>query len=235
MIADAPTRLDKLLAELKGLPDIHDRHSVIGRLRAIDTRITEAAGQVSQAILAMRGLRSIVGAGAGTMGDGDRKSLEDTAQSLLDLVESGKVTRASKRDDTLTAEITEAASRMLKNANAKWKSYFSERAQAYENLATAARNARLPGGQDLAQAVAALFRLAQTLPSRIEEVEGATATLETVRKAIESLGLEGAAGVFLVAAIRGDATLDMLKAEDVKQFLCAYPMLAQLLRVHLVV
>jgi hypothetical protein len=230
---DSRTRLDTLLTELKGLPDLHDRQAIVTRLGAIESRIKEATRQVTQATLAIQGLQSIAGTGAGSTDSGDRRKLEEAAQSLLELIESGKVTTTSRRDEVLTTNIAEGAERMYKSASAKWAGYFSERADVYKKLSDAASDAGLPGGSDLADAVVVLSRLKQTLPSARDSVDAASAALDTARAAIEDLGLEGEAGRFLVAAVRGEATLNMVKTEDVQRFLSAYPALIPMLRVRL--
>ena len=85
----------------------------------------------------------------------------------------------------------------------------------------------------MANKVTALSRLAQTLPSASEDVTAATATFEAVHLAIERLGIKGKAGEFLMAAVRGEASLDLLRSEDVQKFLSAYPTLTKMLRVRL--
>jgi hypothetical protein len=231
MMADTFTRLDKLLAELKGLPDLENRHAIVDHLRAIEQRVQDATRQVQQAALTLQGLQSITG--VPPSGAAESTKLESTAQELLEFLGSGKITPTSRRHETLTTEIVDVASRRLKVAAAQWKACFVDRAEAYKNLASAASNANLPGGRDLANKVTSLSRLAQTLPSSSEDVAAATATFEAVHLAIERLGIEGKAGEFLMAAVRGEASLDLLKSEDVQKFLSTYPTLTQMLRVRL--
>jgi hypothetical protein len=231
MMADAPTRLDKLLAELKGLPDLENRHAVVDHLRAIEQRVQDATCQVQQAALTLQGLQSITG--VPPSGAAEFTKLESAAQDLLEFLKSGKIAPGSRRHETLTTEIVEVASRHLKVAAAQWKTCFVDRAEAYKNLASAASDANLPGGRDLANKVTALSRLAQTLPSASEDVTTATATFEAVHLAIERLGIEGKAGEFLMAAVRGEASLDLLRSEDVQKFLSTHPTLTEMLRVRL--
>ena len=231
MMSDTSTRLDKLLAELKGLPDLEHRHAIVGHLRAIEQRVQDATRQVEQAALTLQGLQSITG--VPPSGAAESTKLESAAQNLLEFLKSGKITPTSRRHETLTTEIVEVASRRLKAAAAQWKTCFVDRAEAYKNLASAASDANLPGGRDLANKVTSLSRLAQTLPSASEDVAAATATFEAVHLAIERLGIKGKAGEFLMAAVRGEASLDLLKSEDVQKFLSTYPTLTQMLRVRL--
>jgi hypothetical protein len=231
MMADTPTRLDKLLAELKGLPDLENRHAVVDHLRAIEQRVQDATRQVQQAALTLQGLQSITG--VPPSGAAESTKLESAAQDLLEFLKSSKIAPGARRHEALTTEIVEVASRRLKVAAAQWKTCFVDRAEAYKNLASAASDANLPGGRDLANKVTALSRLAQTLPSASEDVTAATATFEAVHLAIERLGIEGKAGEFLMAAVRGEASLDLLRSEDVQKFLSTYPTLTEMLRVRL--
>jgi hypothetical protein len=227
------TRLDRLIAELRGLPDLDNRQSIVGRLRAIKMRIDVATRQVNQAKLGRSGLKSIAGSGTGSNDNSTFKKLEEATQDLLDFVRNGRVTPGSKRDETLTTNIADAADRLFKSANVDWTDYFAERNDGFCKLASAATEANLNGARDLENAVEALTRLTQTIPLSPEGVSTAGEALAKVREAIKDLGLEGRAGQFLVAAVQEVATLEMVQAEEVQRFLLAHSAIAKMLRVRL--
>jgi len=55
-----------------------------------------------------------------------------------------------------------------------------------------------------------------------------------VRASVEALGLEGRPGQFVIAALKGEATIAMLLQADVQLFLEAHPDLVPMLRIRLV-
>lgn len=225
--------LDKLIAEVRALPERHNRAAIVNRLKAIATKTSSATQSMEHAFYAKKGLAA-VSASPPTGNPGkDRHKVATVARELVTFIQGRKVGQASKKDETSLATIVETADRLYKDAGKAWKSYFVDRLEGYQKLSNAAREANLTGYTALNVAVASLSSTTTVPPVSDEEIAEVKAALEDVLDRIANLGLQGAPGEFLISAVRGDATISAMQNEEVQRFFESHPTLVNMLRIKL--
>jgi hypothetical protein len=233
MNSQATRPLDRLLAELRALPERHNREEAVSRLRQIGTRVAAATRRMAQATVGRKCLSS-VGAPFNHSADAaTRRNAATAARDLATFIQAGKVGPASKKDETLLIGLVDSSDRVYRDIDTAWSSYFTGRIQGYRRLAMAAREAKLLGAEALHRSVEDLGTRTTALPSSDTDIGTISSLLGSVLERIGSLGLEGPPGEFLVAAVHGDATIAAMQIEEVRRFLDDHPRLVDMLRIKL--
>jgi hypothetical protein len=231
---ESQSRIDRLLLEVARLPDLHERGAVISKLRAIKSRIDEATLAMQRETLGRKRLTAIAGDGLLPEEPQTKAKLRKAATELQKFIESRGITVSSKKDDTLTASISDEASRLDSDVSDSWQTYIQASVDAYRKLMNAAKNARLTGADEFQRTVDRLTQLITAIPRDSNDISVAVDTVRKVRDSVERLGLEGKAGEFLVAAVRSEATASMFMSPEVQAFLQVQPGILAMLRIRLV-
>lgn len=227
------SKLKGLIADLKVLPDKQSRKDLVGTLSAMRDQVDEVAAKLADTLAAARNAEQFLDAKQLGLAREFAKSVINEATKLRGLIADPKNIRSDGPANsavTLMREKTGAAKKVVAD---RWKSRLESMAEQYNALTRAAEKAQLSGQAEMRSAVQRLSQAAQRPPGTAGEALKVRQDREAVKTAVERLGLEGAAGEFLVAASQGQAEAAYLRDPAVLAFLDEHPDLWKLLKVSL--
>jgi hypothetical protein len=134
-----------------------------------------------------------------------KEALEKDFNQVANRATEEKVTRLGDRAKHAQDEVTKT-----------WPSLMQRQLKSYETIAEVA--AHLPGGADLAEIMQRLRQHSDKPPATKQTAESVSRDMMALRKSVETLGLEGEAGKFLIKAARGSADPRDLFKEEIKQY-----------------
>jgi hypothetical protein len=203
----APTRLQRLRAGLDAIPQKRRRRSLLDRLKRYhelagkaEALVRDTAGAEQCSLAVFPDLVTTLPA------ESRRKAARAAARLAARLRASIEAVQddASDQDVIALGEAGKAADRALRD---RWSRALDERLKGYGALARAAESAKLSRSQIMATQLTVLKTQASSPPLTVETAEKIAAALAGLAGLVSQLGLEGAAGEFLIAAAnhQGDA------------------------------
>lgn len=140
------------------------------------------------------------------------KRLHASLKESIDYIDNNKCETAV----TSLREYADAAQKTLRN---QWQSLVNHEIEKYGRLAAAAKHLGSARADALQRAIG-LLRGFLTQPPQTADAAGlAKAALDTLIQTVRELGLEGAAGAFLIAAGGSGASLRDFEKEGVRDFI----------------
>jgi hypothetical protein len=134
-----------------------------------------------------------------------KEALEDNFSEVANRATEEKVTRLADR-------VKQAHDDLAKS----WPSLMQRQLKSYEAIAEAA--ATLPGGAALASIMQRLRQHADKPPTSHQMAESISKDLTSLRESIDTLGLKGEAGKFLIKAAKGLADPRDLFKDEIKNY-----------------
>lgn len=227
------SKIRHLTAEVASIPDKEKRKNQVGSLEAARDKLralTEAAigasdvcaavGGVNGATFVVRVRQVIVQSGS------------SAKQLNAHLAKGGQIAGNKKADELLTS-ISERVSNAVSLVRKGWSGLAQGYALKYQPLADVAKQIGLPGAPVLERALNQVRYWETDPPTSAEAAKKFDEAVDQIRVSIESLGFEGKAGAFMVAAANGNAKARDLLDPDVGAFLSKYPDVWALLQVRL--
>jgi prophage DNA circulation protein len=136
-----------------------------------------------------------------------------------------------KASENAITDIDDASKAARKALRERWNAILLAQLGPYQELARVATQFKLAGGTDLQRSLQRVEAAVTTPPLKEKEAQTLKKDLESLRAAVEGLGLAGPIGEFLKRAGEGIASpLDLFKPK-IKAFFDEHPQLWGLLRV----
>jgi len=129
---------------------------------------------------------------------------------------------AIEGSDTQFSTISEAAKSASAALTDRWNALLSKKILEFENIAKAAKDVNLKGSRSLEQTLLRLRGQATTPPKSSDSAQLIQQDLESLVDSVRTLGLEGPAGRFLVAAATGRGRARDLLNPEVEAFIERY-------------
>jgi hypothetical protein len=222
-----------LIETVRGLPGKANRSDMVARMLALQDKLTDARTSLIDGIGGAQFVDELTGRADSAKIRPRLKRLAKDAKDLSRLVQQQKVSAHSNRDDELTIAIREASTKIKTDVRNVWREFSEDKSRSYSQLADASSAARLEGCGALRLAAEKFQAAVQEVPSTRERAEGVTQAMQGVLRAVESLGLTGKVGQFLVASARGEGNPKTLFDPEVRGFLEEHDALWSLLRLRL--
>lgn len=210
-------KLQRLKSEIQLLPAKQQRADLVGTLQKYNTQTSNALEVLSDTRKTIDYVKIV----SETVDLGivaDKTSVAaKTAQRLRKSL-SDNIQNIRNADDKVIA-IDSSAKAALGALRDKWRAMLQGKIQNYEKIVKAAKNANLRGSVALTGTLEQLSGRAQDLPKSEESAQKTANLLATVADSINTLGLEGKVGDFLIAAAVGNADAKLLMDEQVRGFI----------------
>ena len=211
------SKLQRLRSEILLLPAKQQRADLVGTLQKYNTQTNNALDVLSDtrktidyvkivsATVDLRNVADKTGVAAKTA-QRLRKSLSENIQNI-------------RNADEKVFTIESNAKAALISLREKWRTTLQSKIENYEKIVKAAKNANLSGSVALTETLEQLSRRGQDLPESEESAQKTANLLATVADSINTLGLEGKVGEFLIAAAAGNANAKLLMDAEVRGFI----------------
>lgn len=212
------SRLTELRQRLIDLPEQQKLKRLNALIQTLTTKINEAHTQLGASWQMRSFAQTVFRAETFSKTGNAVRSAARQAGNLKDKLEAefNEVgTTTTEKKVTRLGELGKEADEGVRKA---WPKLMQKETGPYEVLATVAVNLGLPGAASLSQLMARLSSHLTNPPTTEATAESIRKDLDSLRTAIENLGLEGDAGEFLVKASQGSADPRDLFKEEVKQF-----------------
>lgn len=227
------SKIRDLTMNLASIPEKEKRKNQVGSLEAARDKVRELAAlasgtaDVCTAVAVVNGATFVIRARQVIVQAGS-----SAKQLNAHLAKGGQIAGNKKAEDLLTTmseRIANAATLIRKG----WSGLAQGYAIKYQPLADVAKQIGLPGAPVLERALSQARLWGTNPPNSAEVAKKFDEAVDQIRGSIESLGFEGKAGVFMVAAANGNASARDLLDPDVAEFLNKYPSVWGLLQVRL--
>lgn len=238
------SKLTNLVERLKALPERKRLRNASQTMKVFRDRIVESGGNLKRAIETCRAVGSIVGDDQTLSVMIHVKKASRKASTLLKRLspiglddrydtEAIVATVIAKKSDNTVTEIGEHTKQASKEIKEIWQVQLEERVAPYRQLCIVAQRLPVRGGDALAATLHRLDSQKTEPPSTTAAAESLKKDIETLKTSIETLGLQGEAGKFLIRAAEGQGDPRALFKDEVKSFFENDPKLWKLLRVTL--
>lgn len=198
-------------------PARHEEVKRIDNLRQVEQLVAGLRDQVRK----VRGQREhlIVVFGDADTSSSDRalQSVEVKAAALERVLTSGPQAWETDAQQAVR-ELRRAVEAASAAVQREWAAEVGHVTNKYERLANALRHAGLAGGSTIASALDRVRKLSEP-PSSRSAAARAAEDIGSVPPTIARLGISGAIGEFLVAALEGNGTARALRDPSVQEFL----------------
>lgn len=221
-----------LIGRLEVIPEKEKKANHLGQMITIRDKLRVSASNAEALRRAASALRQVDGAGFTDRAIEALASASASARKLRTRITAGGEFDRAKADSALT-QINERLEGGTAVVAKGWRLLIDDKSRRYAPLAEAAARAAMPGASGLQAAIAELDAWRETPPETTETAELFNANAQALPTAIANLGLEGAVGVFMVQASKGQAKATDLLDEDVRRFLDANPAIWSMLKVGL--
>lgn len=210
-------KLQRLKEDIKSLPAKKSRLNLIGVLQKYNE-------QTSETLEMLRQTRSGAEQVAAVFPNLDLRvtvidkinSATRIAQSLRKTLE--KIEKIQTQDDAFRS-LDETAKAVKRNLHNKWNVTLEDKIQTYDKLVNASSNANLQGSSQLVEKLNRLRGQTNVLPKTEEVALKIKNDLENINSSIQTLGLSGKVGEFLIAAAAGRADAKAVLDAEVRKFI----------------
>lgn len=224
-------RILELTAQVAALPEKTRLREQLGALQTMRLRLATHAQAYAQQRRRSAAIATVPKITVPAKAIEHLNSAANHARTLAKaIIAEGPITSDVDRSLTRLSEGLTNGSGLIEK---EWRTQVSQRVQRYKPLADAAERTDLPGAKGLAAALKDLVEWADRPPETTQEAAQFVVDADAVPAAIESLGLTGGAGEFVIKASRGAAKLRDLESKEVKAFLAANSAIADMFRIHL--
>lgn len=128
---------------------------------------------------------------------------------------------ASAETDKKITRIKERNAEAHDEIRRSWKKNIEEELKPFHSLVEIAREAALPGHEEIVASMASLNSTASSPPETLDSARQIRINLDCLRTSLGDLDLEGPGGEFLKNAVNGKANPKDLLNEEVREFLDA--------------
>lgn len=210
-------KLQRLKEDIKSLPAKKSRLNLIGVLQKYNE-------QTSETLETLRQTRSGAEQVAAVFPNLDLRvtvidkinSATRIAQTLRKTLE--KIEKIQTQDDAFRS-LDETAKAAKRNLHNKWNVTLEDKIQTYDKLVNASSNANLQGSSQLVEKLNRLRGQTNVLPKTEEVALKIKNDLENINSSIQTLGLSGKVGEFLIAAAAGRADAKAVLDAEVRKFI----------------
>jgi len=227
------SKIRDLTVQVASIPEKEKRKNQVGALETTRDKVrslTAVAKDVANVCATVAAVNDATFVGRA------RQALVQAGTSAKQLsmhIAKGGMISGSKPADVLLTALNERVTSAATTIQRGWSGLIQGYANRYRPLADVAGQIGLPGGPGLYRALSQVKVLEATPPMSAEGIRRFNAAIDQIRSSVESLGLEGKAGAFMVAAAQGKAAARDLLHPEVVSFLDEHPAVWGLLQVKL--
>lgn len=209
LLSDITTRLGELPEQRKLKTLNNDVQTLTARVREIHAKLTDAISKRAYAQIVFSdeafGTTATAVRAASRQAANLRQTLEQDFGKVANRATEEKVTRLGDRAKNAEADLAKT-----------WPVLMQQQMKSYEAIAEVGAN--LPGGAALSNIMQRLRQHAGIPPATQQVAKTISADLSSLRESVETLGLEGEVGKFLIKAAKGLADPRELFKEEIRQY-----------------
>lgn len=211
------TRLERLKAQVEALPLKRERTHLVEQLRKYGTDLSKARDELVLATAQSENARHVFPTMPLRDMDESVRKAANSARRLRATLEKHLEDISTQGVEKRVLALKELARDAVTGGKEQWKGFLGKRIASLRPIVEVARDARLEGSEALQRQLDALInREAPRTPQEASEIK---ARLEQLNASVASLGLEDAAGRFLMRAVEGNASPKDLEDPEVRKVL----------------
>lgn len=227
------SKIRDLTVQVASIPDKEKRKNQVGALEATRNKARELTMLASGAADVCAAVATVDGASfVGRARQSIVQAGSSAKQLSAHLVKGGQIVGNKKADELLTT-MGERVASAVATIRKGWSGLAQGYANKYQPLADVADQIGLPGAKVLDGALSQVRGWEGNPPRTAQAAGQFNNAVAQILGSVESLGFEGKAGTFMVAAANGNAAARDLLDSDVQAFLRKYPAVWGLLQVKL--
>jgi hypothetical protein len=214
------SKLLDLKVKLESIPAKESRKNLVSRLAQYSTLTDTAAEILTACIEAKRNANQVF------VDEDFQKTLDHARRTISTSVRLRKKLtdkiEAIESSDTQFSTISEAAKSASAALRERWSTLLTKKILEFESIVKAAKDANLKGSRSLEQTLLRLRGQTNNPPKSSDAAQLIQHDLESLVDSVKTLGLEGPAGEFLVAAALGRGRAKDLLHPEVVAFIERY-------------
>lgn len=226
------SRISDLVAKLATIPDKEKRATQLGDMVAVRDKLKASAENADRLRVLNAALEKVEGADFVPRAGQGLAQAANAANKFKARFANGAGFERKKADEALTA-INERIEAALNVVEKGWQTLVDSQGLRFKPLAEAAERAELTGAEHLKAAIDQIAAWRDQPPATPQAAAAFVADAERIPASITQLGLEGRAGLFMVAAANGRGRAKDLQDFDVLKFLNEHPAVWSMLKVSL--
>ena|SRR5436190_12385281 len=209
------SKLEELKTKLEAIPDKQRRKDLVGKLEQYGTLAALASDTLAKCRNEQRYARQV-------FADGDFQKTADQIRRAIGYATRLRVKLTDKieaveRSDDQFSSLSEAAKLANTALKARWSELLNRKIEEFESVVSAAKDANLKGSRPLEQTIMRLRTQTSILPQSSDAAQRIEQDLKSLVTAVQTLGLEGPGGRFLVdAAAKKGKAKDLTDPEIIK-------------------
>lgn len=212
-------KIEELIEAVRSIPGKKLRKNLVGNLRQYATITETGASVLEENVTARSYVEEVFPKIVANDFVKNVESAKRSAAKILELLEEDPQNIEDPKVHEHFTKLNDAVRSVQSRLKESWKQKIESRVKAFEPLALAARQARMPGSENLMKSIADLSSETKAVPTRDADVTRMKKINSELDASISNLGLVGKGGDFLKSATAGTAKAEELRDPEVIEFL----------------